>query len=148
VPDEIALDTTVLRLANVRLDGTRAQAARMAARLSLLRRIRDKEMRLLVSRFLIHEYCCQVSVGQNDFVKAFLELLTRPDGTYVIINWKNRWSGGERHRARKCRYPSEDYHVLRTAFRPHPTVIYTEEDRMLRADACIYRAFGVHIREP
>jgi hypothetical protein len=148
VPHEAALDTTVLRRANVPLQGTRADATLMAKRLALLRRIRTNEINVLVSQRLIQEYSDQLKTYQNEFVKTFMELATQPDGRHVILNWKDRWSGGDRERAARCRYPHEDNHVLRTAIRPNPSMIYSEEHRMLRADACIYRVFRVHILEP
>lgn len=148
MPNEVALDTTVLRRANVELEGTRAAATLMAKRLALLTRIRKGEISVLVSLRLVHEYLDQVRPSKNEYIRAFLEIVTRPDGKHVILNWKGRWSGGERARVARCRYPNEDHHVLRTAIRPDPSVIYSEEDRMLRADKCIYREFQVHIKKP
>ena len=145
---EAAVDTTVLRRANVALEGNRADANLLSRRLQLLQQIRGKQISILVSNRLVQEYCEQLPTLRNDVVKAFLELVTNPDGKHVIINWKASWSGGDRNRARRCRYPSEDDHVLRTAIRDNSTVIYTEEGRMLRADSCIYREFLVHIQEP
>lgn len=126
----------------------RDAATLMARRLTLLQRIRGKQICLLISQRLVQEYLDQLIPIQNDFVKAFLEIMTRPDGHHVVLNWKPTWSGGEQSRARKCRYPAEDDHVLRTAIRDHSTLIYTEEDRMIKADACIYKEFRVHIQEP
>jgi len=148
VPDKATLDTTVLRRANVALQGNRAAATLLARRLCLLQRIRSKQICLLISRNLIEEYRQQLLPCRNDLVKAFLELATKPDGKHVVINWKASWSGGDRGRARECRYPAEDDHVLRTAIRNEPSTIYTEEMRMLNVDACIYKEFGVHIQKP
>jgi hypothetical protein len=148
MPDEVTLDTTVLRRANVALQGDRATANLLARRLTLLRRIRAKEICVLVSQNLIQEYSRQLLPFQNDFVRSFLELVSKPDGARVVVNWKVPWSGGDRSRARGCRYPAEDDHVLRTAIRNQPTIIFSEEDRMLRTDACIYREFRVHIQRP
>ena len=148
MPDEAAVDTTVLRLSNVLLVDGRENATRLKRRLSLLGRICKKEICILISVRLIHEYREQVILGQNEIVNAFIEIITRPDGEHVILNWKAPWSGGEREKARKCRYPEEDDHVLRTAIRGKRTTIYTEEVRMLNADACIYKKFRVHISEP
>lgn len=145
---EAAIDTTVLQKANVEINHDRAKANRLAKRISLLQRIQRNEIAVLVSERLLHEYVQQIQVRQNDFVRAFFELVSSPDGQRVILSWKKQWSGGERAAARACRYPREDYHVLRTAVRGHPTTIYTEEGRMLLADACISRRFSVRIIEP
>jgi len=148
MPHEIAIDTVVLRKANVPLNQDRSQAARMVRRLGLLTRIQRKEVAVLISQSLLREYQRQVVSPMNEFVRVFLELLTTPDGTHVIANWKTPWSHDVRAQARACRFPIEDDHVLRTAIRGHRTAIYTEEERMLLVDACIYRAFRVHIWEP
>ncbi len=145
---EAALDTTVLQRANVVIGPTKAGAALLSRRLTLLQFICQRQLCILISKRLAHEYVRQLKTIKNDFVKAFIELVTTPDGKHVILNWKTRWSGGDRGRARGCRYPAEDDHVLRTAIRGHPTTIYTEEGRMLNADACIYQEFRVHIKEP
>ena len=50
-----------------------------------------------------------------------------PDGSRVVALW------------------GEDDHVLRTSITDGPSVIYGEEDRMLRTDACIHREFSVHV---
>jgi len=149
MPREAAIDTNVLQKANVALnDPRRAAATLLARRLSLLRSISNKEISVLIGERLAHEYAQQLRTVNNDVVKTFVELVTQPNGKHVIFNWKAQWSGGERDRARKCRYPAEDDHVLRTAIRGDPSTIYTEEERMLKADACVYREFRVHISEP
>lgn len=148
MPDQVALDTTVLRRANVTLTGDRAEANLMARRIDLLKRIHAKKACLLVSPTLVAEYMAQVMPPRNDFVRTTLELATKPDGQHIVANWKQSWSGGERGRARDCRYPEEDDHVLRTAIHDKTTTIYSEETRMVDADQCIYRKFRVHIRTP
>jgi hypothetical protein len=145
---EAALDTTVLQRANVLITPTRAGAALLSKRLVLLQHICRHQVCILISWRLAHEYVRQLKTIKNEFVKAFIELVTRPDGKHVILNWKTPWSGSDRGRARDCRYPAEDDHVLRTAVRGHPTTVYTEEERMLKTDACIYQEFRVHIKEP
>jgi CRISPR/Cas system Type II protein with McrA/HNH and RuvC-like nuclease domain len=84
--DEAALDTTILQRANVVLTGDRAGATLMARRLCLLRRISRREIRVIISQRLLHEYSTQITVFHNDFVKAFIELLTTPDGTHIAVN--------------------------------------------------------------
>lgn len=148
MPHEAAIDTTVLQRANVPLTPDRVAATLLARRLSLLQSIFDNEICVLISRRLAHEYSQQLRVQKNEAVRAFIELVTRADGAHVIFNWLKQWSGRDRERARRCRYPAEDDHVLRTAIRGEPTVIYTEEERMLKVDACIYRQFRVHIKQP
>jgi|SRR6267378_1939868 len=145
---EAAIDTTVLRRANVALEGNRASAKLLARRLSLLQRIQRREITILLSKRLLQEYREQLPIPLNEFVRAFLEIVTTPDGRHVLMNWKNPWSGGDRSRARGCRFPEEDDHVLRTAIRGQRTAIYSEENRMLMTDDCIYREFRVHVQEP
>jgi hypothetical protein len=142
------VDTTVLRRANVSLSDGRGEATLLSRRILLLRRIRARQICVLISPHLVHEYQQQLFPIQNEFIRSFLELITKPDAVHVISNWKPSWSGGDRGRARKCRYPQEDDHVLRTAIRSQPSTIYTEEGRMLQSNACVYRHFRVHIQEP
>jgi hypothetical protein len=145
---EITLDTTVVFRTNVPIDGDRADAKLLSKRLEILKRIRNGQDSVLISERLLHEYVQQVVPGKNDFVRAFLEIVASPDGSRVILNWKKAWSGGERDRARKCRYPKEDDHVLRTAIRDTATTIYSEEGRMTQAHPCVYKEFGVRITAP
>lgn len=142
---ECVVDTSVLQKANAPLTQPR-QGPDFAKRLRLLKRIQVGELKVLISSHLFEEYQRQVSSPRNDFVKAFFELLGSPDRR--VSNW-SPWPSRDREKARKCRYPQEDDHVLRTARREdRSTTIICEERRMLLADACIYRKFRVHICRP
>jgi len=141
---DVVIDTTIVQKANARLTKEPGAAKLFLRRVRLLQRIQRGELRALKSQKLIAEYRRQVREPRNDFVRAFLELIDHP--TRSLLNWKHRWSGADRDAARKCRFPGEDDHVLRTAIqREAVTTIYSEEARMIRADGCIYRAFRVHV---
>ena len=142
---DCVIDTTVLQKANALLTQQPRERSWFGRRIRLLQRLHRGEATLLVSAQLLAEYRRQVREPRNDFVRAFFEIATDPNRR--IFNWHKRWSG-DRDKARRCRYPVEDDHVLRTAIRPHRTTIYTEEHRMLIADACIYRKLRVHISSP
>ncbi len=147
MPDACVIDTTILQKANAPLLNEPRARALFRKRLQLLNDIDQRRRTVLKSDSLVKEYEDQVGRPRNDFVKAFMELILGPSGDRVHHNWKTRWSGADREKSRKCRFPREDDHVLRTAIRSDSvTTIFTEEDRMLRADECIYRAFRVHIR--
>jgi len=104
---------------------------------------------VLVSHRLIAEYRAQIPTPRNDHVRAFFELLAAPPGRAVVWNWKTPWSGADREKAhRRCGFPKEDVHVLRTAIRTRRSFLVTEEQGILNTDKCIYRAFRVHIRHP
>ena len=143
---ECAIDTTVLQKANAPLTNVPRERSLFRRRLNLLKQIQAGTNTILISRKLLAEYRRQVSVPRNDFIRAFFALLADP--VRPIWNWQYRWSGGTREKARGCRYPEEDDHVLRTAIRPTPSTIFTEEYRMLIADECIYLCFRVHISLP
>jgi hypothetical protein len=98
---------------------------------------------VLFSRRLVAEYQKQLPQPRNDFIRAFFEILSR--GRNAVENYC-RWPGRLREKARRCRFPNKDDHVLRTAVRSTPTAIITEENRMLAATDCIYRKFRVRIR--
>lgn len=144
---ECAIDTTVLQKTNAPITQPRA-GPQFRRRMTLLGRISDGEIVVLISSKLLQEYQRQIPLPRNDAIKLFFELLSSARSDRVVWSWKPRWSGADREKARDCRFPAEDDHVLRTAIRPRPSFIITEEYRMLTADDCIYRAFGVHIQEP
>lgn len=146
MPQECVVDTNVLQKANAPIAMKPRAASLFLRRVSLLERIHEGSLSLLISNSLLAEYKRQVLEPRNDYVRAFFELIAQPGR--CVWNWRSRWSGGDRSRARDCRYPREDDHVLRTAIRPRATIIFTEEMRMLNADPCIYREFKVHIQSP
>lgn len=144
MPEEWVIDTCVLRKANSPISGGLRERSLLARRVRLLRAIRNGHAVVLYSRRLLHEYNQQVRSPRNDFVRAFFAILGDPDRS--LLNWAT-WTSADREVAcGKCRYPAEDTHVLRTAKRPTASTIVTEEERMLRADGCIYRFFRIHIR--
>ncbi|MGB9624459.1 MAG: hypothetical protein ACPMAQ_06305 [Phycisphaerae bacterium] len=143
--EECVIDTMVLQKANAALTQQPAERSLFRRRLALLDRIQRGTLTVLISRQSLAEYERQVPSPRNDYIRAFFELIRDP--VRRAWNWEKRWSG-KKAKARKCRYPSEDDHVLRTAIRPRGSTIFTEEHRMLVADACIYRHFRVHIHSP
>jgi hypothetical protein len=143
MPEECVVDTTVLQKANAPITKPVARGSQFARRLAILRAILEGEIVALYSSRLVHEYEQHVKEPRNDFVRAFFELLD--DVGRATYNW-HRWTGAVRDKARKCRFPREDYHVLRTAIRGTPSAIITEEQRMVGTDACIYRELRVHVK--
>ena len=113
-----------------------------AKRIGLLEDIKKGKWTVLYSAKLVAEYVEHVKGLKNDFIEEFFAKLVNHRG--AIRNYA-AWPGRDREKARKCRYPEHDDHVLRTAIRPDSSTIITEEETMIRADACIYRNFGVHI---
>lgn len=145
MPLECVIDTSVLQKANAPISTSPRVWSLFQKRLKLLSRIRTGDLVVLISKQLHNEYDRQVRSPRNDYVKAFFDLLDTPHRR--IYNWEKHWKG-KRAQSRKCRFPSEDDHVLRTAIRPHSTTIFSEEKRMLAADACIYRNLRIHIQHP
>jgi hypothetical protein len=140
---ETVIDTTVLQKANAPITPSVRRGPSFAKRIKILEDIRRGVTVVLYSSRLIAEYQKQIPRPRNDYIKAFFEILADPRRS--IRNWP-RWTGSHMAKARKCRYPHEDRHVLRTAIRPDPSVIISEEARMLATDACVYREFRIHIR--
>lgn len=141
---ECVVDTMILQKANAPLVHSAREGRLFERRIKLLLRIADGTVRPMVSVKLVQEYARQVQSPRNEYIRAFFELLDHRDR--VTWHWAKRWSGGLRAAARQCRYPLEDDHLLRTAACDRETAILTEEDRLLKADACIYRSFRVHVR--
>lgn len=143
MPEETVIDTSVLQKANAKITKPPKEKRLFAKRVRLLDEIQRGLRIVLISRALLAEYERKLPSPRNDYIKAFFELLADPQRRTENYS---KWPGHLRKKARGCRYPVEDDHVLRTAIRPAPTTIVTEENRMLRADECIYRKFRVHIR--
>ena len=142
MPDEIVIDTTVSQKANAPLTTTPRSHSDFAKRIRLIEDVLEGKKRVLYSWKLMDEYIRKLPSPRNDYIRLLFELLADPKRR--LENWVN-WPGRDREKARKCRYPEEDDHVLRTAIRPKRSTIITEESRMLVADECIYRNFKVHI---
>jgi hypothetical protein len=143
--DLVVVDTGVLQKANAPVDEDVRERSKFKKRLDLLARLKQHQLTVLISKKLLAEYQRQVSKPRNDFVRAFYELLTSPG--VAVPNWP-AWSGKRRSDASFCRFPREDYHVLRTAICPSGSTILSEEHRMLVTDACIHRKFHVHVIDP
>ncbi len=139
---EYVIDTCVLQKANAPLMETPRPKSGFARRLALLKRVREGEVRVVVSNRLVTEYQKQIPSPRNDFIQAFIALLLQPDA--VVFNWSD-WRGSDDEKAGECRFPNEDKHVLRTANGRPKIAILTEEKRMLDADDCVYREFRVHV---
>ena len=147
MPDLVVVDTCVLQKANAPIGAGIKEASKFAKRLELLRRIRRGQLHVLISSKLLAEYRRQVRQPRNVFVQVFMEMVASPDGATSITNWC-RWSGNNRGCASKCRFPREDYHVLRTAIHEKESAILSEEHRMLITDACIHNKLRVHVIDP
>ncbi len=137
---ESVIDTNVLVNANKPITARPRKGSLFAKRIELLEDIKKGKWTVLYSNRLLAEYAQHVNSPNNDFIVTFFKLLLDRG----IANWAN-WPRGAMEKARKCRYPKHDDHVLRTAIRPGSSTIITEEERLIRTDACIYRNFGVHI---
>jgi hypothetical protein len=137
----------VLRAANVRVTRKHVTTGRLPARLELLTRINSGQMLLLTSEKLLHQYNMHVRPPYWDYIKLFFEVIIGQARS--TPNWTIPWSTGRQADARKCRFPSHDDLLLRTAILPNQeTVIFTEEAKLISTDACIHRRFGVHVRYP
>jgi hypothetical protein len=141
------IDTMVLQKANAPLQNEPGERSQFVHRLALLKAIQRGDLTVLISKRLQIEYNEHIRAPRNTFIQGFLALLTAPNGP-VQPNWDRNWTSNQQ-RARKCRFPPEDDHVLRTAIlEREESTIYTEEDRMLRTDECIHRQLAVHVSPP
>lgn len=140
------IDTMILQKANAAITQTPKDRSQFRKRIDLLQQVSDGHVRVLLSRKLIQEYREKLPELRNEAIRAFWDLLASPDR--VQWNWPP-WGGAERSHATKCRFPREDWHLLRTAIRTgERTRLYSEEDRVLVARACILRSFDVQIVDP
>lgn len=144
--DECVIDTNVLQRANAPLIHEPREGSQFRRRLAILERISRGHLIVLWSRQLLAEYTRNIREPRNDQVRVFFEILDRPGR--AIMNWYAPWSGNRVDMCRRCRYPEHDDHLLRTAIRPAPSTIFTEENALLGTGRCIYRRFRVRIRCP
>ena len=145
MPALVVVDTGVLQKANAPLGPSVRERSKFARRLDLLARLKRGSLKAMISATLLAEYRKQVPKPRNDYVRAFFELVADPRRR--VLNWC-RSSGQFRSHARKCRFPPEDDHVLRTAVCDTGSTILSEERRMLVTDACIHRRLRVHVLDP
>lgn len=140
------IDTDVLHRAN-HLQAPAGQSAAVKNRRALLVSVIKKERTLLVSQTLINQYRGHLVRPLNDVIAAFLEYATSPQpAAELIVNWA-ALSGSERDSLRKCRFPDHDVLLLRTAYGFRST-IYSEDNGVLQAGACIRRKFDVRAADP
>jgi len=142
--ERVVVDTGVLQKANAPVGENVRERSKFRKRLELLSSLRQGRFTVLISVKLLAEYQRQVSKPRNDFVRAFFELLNLSGSKW---NWC-RWSGQNRAHAIACRFPREDYHVLRTTVCSTGSTILSEEHRMLVTDQCIHRRLRVHVVDP
>lgn len=137
----------VLQKANALLVKEPKAARRFAKRVRLLQGIQQGNWTVLYSDKLLAEYLRQVPSPRNDFVKAFLAIISNRAMGMTQKNWP-RWPGGLRERMRNCRYPFHDEHVLRTAYTEGiRSTLVSEEQAILSSKKCILRVFDVAIRD-
>ncbi len=150
VPMQCVIDTVILQSANAELTVQPKKSALINKRFELLERIGKRELIALVSERLINEYQNHLREPRNTYIRAFLELLVRPDGTKIKFNWKKRWPTSDQEIARNCGFPKHDDHLLRTAILADgvKSSILTEEQKLISTDKCIHRTFRVHIHMP
>jgi len=142
------IDTVVLHRANQARLQQPGETAQLRKRRLLLQDVGRGQWLLLVSPNVLIEYRGHLVRPLNDLVRSFLEYATTPDSSESVgVNWR-ALSGNERDLAlRRCRFPAHDLRLLRTAY-GYRSTIFSEEDRVVRTDACIHRSFQVHLVDP
>lgn len=143
---ECVIDTGIIQKTNATITTDPAAASHFLKRVRLLSRVHAGQIKPLVSKRLLAEYAKQVEKPRNETVRLFFETLDKPDG--AIWNWRTPWSRGQAAQARRCRFPKEDVHLLRTALRDHGGLILSEEARVLACDKALHLHFGVHTSLP
>jgi hypothetical protein len=141
-PRRCVLDTNVLQKANAAITTAPREGAKFVRRVNLLQKIAEGAFLVMYSRSLLNEYDRQIREPRNDYIRAFLEILSKSAET----NWHQRWRG-DRDTARRCRYPQHDDHVLRTAIHAEGSDLFSEEQGVLAARKCIQREFRVVISD-
>jgi hypothetical protein len=137
----VVVDTCVLQKANAPILNAPRAGREFKDRLTLLKKIASGSFTAAWSKALLLEYGSHVLEPRNDYVRAFLDILTNIKPTWTKL------TGAQEERLRECRYPQEDKHLLRTAL-PGPATIATEENRLLNVDRPVHKHFQVHLKTP
>jgi hypothetical protein len=141
-PRRCVLDTNVLQKANATISTEPRHNSKFVRRVDLLQRVAEGTFVVMYSARLIGEYDRHIKEPRNDYVKAFLEILSKS----AERNWHGVWRS-DREAARKCKYPAHDDHVLRTAIHPEGCHLFSEENGILASAACIKSKFDVSISD-
>jgi hypothetical protein len=138
---ECVFDTSFVRLANDSLFGEK-RGNLLNRRLTPLRQAVAAKSHLRYNRKLLGEYSMQIRERHNDVVEQFFALLDSPQATLVR---KNALSRQDNAKARLCRWPVHDQHVLAAAIGGDDVVIHVTEGALGACSKAVKRVFGFQI---
>jgi len=141
MPDSI-LDATVVAFANGNI-AARAKGNAFDRRLAAIEQVAYGHRRLRYNQKLLREYQQVIKEYRNDVVDLFFTVLT--DRSILVRT--NTLSRQDYARAKKCRWPSHDQHLLAAAMGGDEPTIFVTESRHAVCAAKILARFGIHITD-
>jgi len=116
------------------------------ARWELLQAIWDRNVLLVKNDALLQEYLPLLKSGvHNDYVKSFVSVVSDPSRT---VQNERSLRRHELVKSRSCGFPKHDEQLLKAAKGLDNCMIAAEEQKHLRAAACMKRKLGFKIRYP
>jgi len=137
------LDTTVVACANCDLRA-RTQGNSLNRRAALIERCVTGSLRVLYNKVLLQEYKNHIREHRNDLIESFFAVL---DSATAFLVRRSTLSRQDYNRARACRWPSHDQHLLAAALGGVRASIYVTEQALSRCAESIRREFRVRVEK-
>jgi hypothetical protein len=136
------IDTSVVSMANGQIAGRR-QGNALDRRLLAIEDVAYGRRRMRYNPRLLVEYRRIVRIYRNDVIELFFTALTER----AVFVPRNTLSRQDNAKARKCKWPGHDQHLLAAAVGGiQPTIFVTEADLHACA-ASVLAYFAVHVEQ-
>lgn len=136
------LDATVVAFANGDIAARRPGNV-FDRRLAAIEQVAHGRRRLRYNQKLLGEYQQVIQERRNDVIDLFFSVLA--DRSFRVR--ANTLSRQDHAKAKKCRWPSHDQHLLAAAVGGDRPTIFVTESRHAACAAKILSCFGVHIAD-
>jgi hypothetical protein len=135
------LDATVVAFGNGDI-AARRPGNLFDRRLTAIEQVASGLRRLRYNTRLLGEYTQLIQERRNDVIELFFTAL---DDERSVLVKRNTLSRQDYARARKCRWPTHDQHLLAAAVEGNDPTIFVTESRHVQRAAKILTCFAVHI---
>jgi hypothetical protein len=140
MPDCV-LDASFVGMANDEIDNLEPGSI-LDRRISIICEIKNGSYTVRYNSRLLGEYNNLVKVHRNDWIAVFFQILA--DGA-TFVN-RNNFNAAELAKARKCRWPLHDQHVLVAAINGTKSIVFVTESTLGRSAAKVLQHFRVRIK--
>jgi hypothetical protein len=134
------IDTSVVSMANGQIAGRRRGNV-LDRRLSAIEDVAYGRRRLRYNPKLLVEYQRIVRAYRNDVIELFFIALTER----AVFVRRNTLSRQDNAKARKCKWPGHDQHLLAAAVGGIQPTIFVTESHLHACAASVLACFAVHV---